>query len=412
MSRLKERISRSWEAGEEGRGNPARLKGLASRHFRSGLMVVVLGTIWGTAGTAEAQQTAAKPLIGRRVVQKANDFALHIEDRVVDRKRVIHFYRVELVEGPWLWVRAEANGFSGWALSSQVVAVDEAVDFFTRQIRENPADIFPYVMRAMVWQDRKQIADALRDYDEALRLDRTRAWVYNNRGVLHMQQKDYEKALADFDQALRLEPGGANVYNNRGTLRRTRKMYDLALADFSEAIRLNPEYAFAYYNRGLTRAERKEYDLAVADFNEVVRLDPGDAMAYYHRGLAWFAKEQYEGAIRDYDRAIELEKDLAFVYRDRGAARAARKEYVKAIAIMTRPSACRPGPRSPITSVDRSGRRSSSSIGPSPIMTRRSESTPGSTRRTWAAPGCWRAAPMPGSATPGRRSNRRRRPAS
>ena len=327
------------DAGPGGRA----LRGVLGDPLRVALFIVVFGTKLIAPKAAVAQQPMQKPMVGRRVVQRSNEFALHIENRVVDRKRVIHFYRVEQINGPWLWVRADGNGFSGWALGDQVISVDEAVGFFSDQIRDDPGNVFPYVMRAMLWQDRKEIDKALRDYDEVLRLDPSRGWIYNDRGILHFEQHDYDKALADFDQALRLEPGNASVYNNRGTLRRARKVYDLAAADFSEAVRLSPDYVYAYYNRGLTRADQEEYDLALADFNEVIRLDPADTAAYYHRGLTWMAKEQYDSAIRDFDRAIELGKNLAFVYRDRGKAGAARKEYERRSGITTRRSASRPG---------------------------------------------------------------------
>jgi tetratricopeptide (TPR) repeat protein len=329
---IHDRRSKEGQVREGWPVDPAPRKALLGDPLRLVLFIVVFGTKFIAPKAVMAQQPVAKPMVGRRVVQRMNEFTLHIENRVIDRKRVIHFYRVEQTNGPWLWVRAEGNGFSGWALADQVVAVEDAIAFFTDQIRDDPENVFPYVMRAMLWQDQKQIDKALRDYDQVLRLDPNRGWIYNDRGILHFEQKDYEKALADFDQAIRLEPTNANFYNNRGTLRRARKVYDLAVADFSEAIRLYPEYIYAYYNRGLTQADRKEYDLAIADFNEVIRFDPHDAVAYYNRGLAWSAKEQFDGAIRDFDRAIELDKKLSFVYRDRGTARAARKEYDQAIA--------------------------------------------------------------------------------
>ena len=313
-------------------GDPATGRSPARGPLRLALFLILVGAKLNHPVAAVAEESGNKTMVGRRVVQRSNEFTLHIENRVIDRKRVIHFYKVEQVSGPWLWVRAEGNGFSGWALADQIIPVEQGVDFFTRQIRDDPGNVFPFVMRAMLWQDKKQIDKALHDYDEVLRLDPNRGWIYNNRGILHLERKDYDKALADFDQALRLEPGNANVLNNRGTLRRTRKLHDLAIADFSEAIRRSPEYAYAYFNRGLTRADKKEYDQAIADFNDVIRLDHGDAMAYYHRALAWSAKEQFEGAIRDFDRAIELDKTFSYAFRDRGVARAARKEYGKAIA--------------------------------------------------------------------------------
>jgi tetratricopeptide (TPR) repeat protein len=300
--------------------------------MRRTLLLALVGWNVLASQVASGQQPVRNPLVGRRVVQRFNAFNLHIENRIVDPRRAIHFYRVEQVEGPWLWVKAEGNGLSGWALADHIVPVDEGIDFFTEQIRNSPTDVFPYVMRAMLWQDKKQIDRALQDYDEVLRLDPGRGWIYNNRGHLHFERKDHERALSDFNHALQFEPDNANFLNNRGTLRRAMKVHDLAIDDFSQAIRSRPDYASGYYNRGLTWADKKEFDKAIADFNEVVRLDPDDALAYYHRGLAWSAKQQYDSAIADFDRANQRNEKLSFVYLDRGQARAARKEYDKAIA--------------------------------------------------------------------------------
>ena len=280
MSRVvHEASSRADSVTDVGPGDAAGRKAAARGRLRLALLFAVFGLKLLAPKAALAQRPAPKPLVGRRVVQCFNQFTLHIEDRVIDPRRVIHFYRVEQASGPWLWLRAEGNGFSGWALADHVIPVEEGIAYFTTQIGDDPGNVFPYVMRAMLWQDRNQIDKALKDYDEVIRLDPSRGWIYNDRGILHLERKNYDQALADFDQAIRLEPKIPSVYNNRGTLRRERKVWDLALEDFNQAILLNPEYVGAYFNRGLTWMDKKEYGKAIVDFNEVIRLDPQDGMA-------------------------------------------------------------------------------------------------------------------------------------
>ncbi|MHB1558668.1 MAG: tetratricopeptide repeat protein [Isosphaeraceae bacterium] len=303
-----------------------------SRRIRLTILLALCGLTLLVANAAVAEDSPHKSMVGQRVVQRSNDFTLRIKDQVVDRHRVIHFYKVEQVNGPWLWVRAEGNGFSGWAKAEDVIPIDEGVDFFSERIREDSQDAFAYVMRAMLWQDRNQVDRALQDYDAVLRLDPSEGWIYNNRGILHFEQKHYDKAVEDFNKAIEIEPKVANLYNNRGNARRGRHLYDLAIADFSEAIRLDPTYIYAYYDRGLTFAEKKDYDRAIVDFNQVIHLDSKDVLAYYHRGLAWAAKGEHDSAIADFDHAVALDGKLSFVYTDRGLAWAAKKDYTKAIA--------------------------------------------------------------------------------
>ncbi len=294
------------------------------------LLVVVLRLL--VPRTVMAQQPIPKSWVGRRVVQRFNDLTLRIEDRVIDRKRVIHFYRVEQTNGPWLWIRAEGNGFSGWATADELVPVEEGIDFFTNQIRQNPGDVFSFMMRGTLWEDKKERQKALSDFGEAIRLSPNDAWVYNDRAFLWIETGDFDRAIADCTQAIQLEPHNASSYNNRGKIWWKKKVYGSAIADFNEAIRLDPEYIYAYYNRGLAHFDKGDYDSAIADFSTVVRLDPRDAGGYFNRGVAWEHKLENNEAIADFNKAIELSPHSAPAYFHRGLARTVKKEYDTAIA--------------------------------------------------------------------------------
>jgi tetratricopeptide (TPR) repeat protein len=154
--------------------------------------------------------------IGKRVVQKYAGFRLQIENQVIEPK-AINTYRVEQVNGPWLWLYATQT--NGWALADQVVPVEQAIEFFTQYIRANPGDAHGYVMRAIIWhREKKELDIALGDYNEAIRLDPTGVWVYNARGLVWHAKKEYDKAIADCNEAIRLDPKYAWAYNGRAWL--------------------------------------------------------------------------------------------------------------------------------------------------------------------------------------------------
>jgi hypothetical protein len=85
------------------RGGP---RAASSDRVRLALLLAVFGLRLLGPKVALAQQPVNKPMVGRRVVQRTNDLTLRIENRIVDRARALHFYRVEQTNGPWLWVRA------------------------------------------------------------------------------------------------------------------------------------------------------------------------------------------------------------------------------------------------------------------------------------------------------------------
>jgi len=215
---------------------------------RTAVRFLVVAIVTAAPNTAIGQ--AADDWVGKRVVQKSNTFALRIESQVVERSRKsIEIYRVEQVNNGWLWLKAEGQGIAGWATVNDVVPVDDAIGFFTNQIRANPGDAFAYQMRAQIWREvKKELDIALGDYNEALRLDPS-VTSYNNRGLLWHDKKDYDKAIADYNEAIRLDPNLALAYNNRGNAWSDKKDYDKAIADYNEAIRLDPKYVYAFYNR-------------------------------------------------------------------------------------------------------------------------------------------------------------------
>src|SRR5205085_1229703 len=60
--------------------------------------------------------------------------------------------------------------------------------------------------------------DALRDYDQAIRLAPRNAEAYHIRGVACLNLRDDDRALADFTEAIRLDPGNALYYKNRANV--------------------------------------------------------------------------------------------------------------------------------------------------------------------------------------------------
>lgn len=311
-------------------------------HFGTGsctvlaIYLVTIGWVLANQECVLAQPTTGVGWLGKRVVQKSDDFNLHVEDRVVDRGRRILFYRVEQVKGPWLWLKAEGQDLRGWALVESVIPVQKGIDYFTRQVLEDPQDAFSYMMRATLHHDRGQLDRALDDYDKAIGIDHDHAWVFNNRGITWFEQGQYDQALADFTHAIRMEPHAAIVYNNRGNVWRAKKVFNAAIDDYNEAIRLDPGYVAAYYDRGLAWAEKEEFDKAIADYDTVIRLAPRDALAHYHRGIARLVRNEYDAAIVDFDQALKLHPKLAVAYHQRGIARLAKDQYDRALTDLDR----------------------------------------------------------------------------
>jgi tetratricopeptide (TPR) repeat protein len=282
--------------------------------------------------------------IGKRVITHYGA-VLQIGNQVVDDekrstnlavsgtdKRNFRVYRVDQVNGNWLWLKAEKEGTEGWVKAEFVIPYDQAIDYLTNQIRANPNQGEWYNRRGNVWDERGEHDIAIADYNEAIRLKTDKGAAFNNRGRAWQSKKEYNKAIADYNEAIRLDPKYAVAYINRGNAWNDKKDYDKAIADYDEAIRLDPNHSDAYINRGVVWSNKTDYDKAIADYNEAIRLDPKYAIAFNNRGLAWQNKKDYDKAIADYNEAIRLDPKDIDAYYKRGLAWGHKRDYAKAVA--------------------------------------------------------------------------------
>jgi tetratricopeptide (TPR) repeat protein len=166
------------------------------------------------------------------------------------------------------------------------------------------------------------------------------------RAFIHLQQRQYRLAIRDLDEAIRLEPDGADVflaYYRRGQAHDVLGESPQAIADFGSALERAPEYrqglaarALAYANAGdmahVLPDYRKAWNVLPADdamlsrqcekalprFREAAERDGKDA-----RPLLWAAHclmqlGRKQDALARLDLAIPL-NDEAWLYTFRGS---------------------------------------------------------------------------------------------
>ena len=65
-----------------------------------------------------------------------------------------------------------------------------------------------------------------------------------------------DEAIRQFQEALRLKPDYAEAHNNLGIALARKGQIDEAISQFQEALRLKPDYAEAHYNLGIALARK------------------------------------------------------------------------------------------------------------------------------------------------------------
>ena len=129
--------------------------------------------------------------------------------------------------------------------------------------------------------------------------------------------KGHDQAIKCYDEAIRIDPNYADAYYNKGVALGNLEKYDEEIKCYDEAIRIDPNYAGAYYNKGVALDYLDKYDEEIKCYDEAIRIDPNIAVAYNNKGLALDYLEKYYDAIKCYDEAIRIDPNHANAYYNR-----------------------------------------------------------------------------------------------
>ena len=161
---------------------------------------------------------------------------------------------------------------------------------------------------------------------------RLMSWAHNRRGETWARDGQGAEALDEFEAAIRLDPKRWRALHNRGVSRAMAGDFEAALEDFAATIELNADYANVWYNRAEVYFEQGEFQKAVADYDKALQLNPQDVDALNSRGHARYRLGQYKEALVDYEKAVELKPEDVISLTNRGDAYADLGRYKEAAA--------------------------------------------------------------------------------
>jgi len=168
-----------------------------------------------------------------------------------------------------------------------------------------------------------------------------------SRGNTLLKKKEYGRAIDDYSHAIKIDGSRAELYNYRGYARAelaSGRASDLRLAieDYSKAIAITSNYTDALINRSQALFEIGEYNRVIEDCNRIIALEPKNAYAWNRRGGAWYSLGDDDKAIKDFTEAIKLRGDYAAAWHNRGNAWYSKGELDRALADINRALAINP----------------------------------------------------------------------
>jgi tetratricopeptide (TPR) repeat protein len=199
----------------------------------------------------------------------------------------------------------------GWA-ALEAKDYDDAVARFEALVAAEPDNIYRLINLSHAYQMAKRPEAALREADEALRIDPFDTDALTWRAELLQRQKRFDLALADAETIVTLRPDIASSWNSRCWARAVAGVeLDKALADCNASLKLRPRSASILDSRALTQLRRGELKAALADYDAALAVEPKQAASLYGRGLVKQKLGDRTGGQADLQAAVALEPEVA-----------------------------------------------------------------------------------------------------
>lgn len=129
-------------------------------------------------------------------------------------------------------------------------------------------------------------------------------------GIRHHQAGRFAEALADFQQALRAEPGNADVLSLLGAACISLKQWEAAAEHLRAALTIDPRHATAHDNQGVLWACQQRYGEAIESFRRSVDIHPGNATTWLNLASALLRAGRADEAIGAFQQSARLAPDL------------------------------------------------------------------------------------------------------
>lgn len=125
---------------------------------------------------------------------------------------------------------------------------------------------------------RKMYREAIEAYRQG---PKDSAVIWNKIGIAYHQLSNFAQARKNYEQAIKIDKKYADAVNNVGTVFYAQKKYKTAIARYKKAIELAPETASFWSNLGTAYYSRGKYDEMGEAYQKALSLDRN---VFEHRG--------------------------------------------------------------------------------------------------------------------------------
>ena len=190
----------------------------------------------------------------------------------------------------------------------------EALDYFNRDIADNPKNGYSYSWIAVIRLESEELGRALTAADLAIKyLPKKDAeyviFAYSTRADIYLGLGDTLKAISDYDLAITIKPDEEDLYEKRAQIYYEQEKYDLADEDYQKMVQLKPGDVMGYMGLGRNANSQKRWNDAIKRFDYVTKLATDYSSGYAFRAESYLGLEKWNEATDDIVSALKHDWD-------------------------------------------------------------------------------------------------------
>ncbi len=189
------------------------------------------------------------------------------------------------------------------------------------------------IAEAYIKAETKDINEAIKLLDMAIKLEPKKPEVYILKGDAFLEQNDGTKAIENYEKAGALDPKSVTAILRQGQLWFRAKNYDLALELYKKASLIDSSFAPAYREKAEIYFLAGRYANAVAQYKRYLQLNNNCSARGRYAGFLNQAK-QYKESIEAASEAIKCNPSNPYLYRYKGYSQFETGDYVNGLQTM------------------------------------------------------------------------------
>jgi tetratricopeptide (TPR) repeat protein len=188
--------------------------------------------------------------------------------------------------------------------------MDQAAASFQLALQDNPSSAEACYGLGSAYLSQQKTADARESFERATKLHAsypdTLANAWNNLGLLATREGRTEEAIRCFEEALRLSPDHVIALNNLGNAYRLQKKWDAAQQTFARTLEVDPSDPEANYGLAMVFAQGDDSSRAYEYLQRALKARPVYPEALNNLGILYLRTQRRDQAVGRFEECIRV----------------------------------------------------------------------------------------------------------